>query len=255
MNPPFLKALPLSVVLLLTPMTLHAKPADELIAEGDAASVNFHSADALKFYLPAEKLEPNNVRLQVRISREYRHLMSDAKTPEEKFSLGNTAVGYAKRAVALDPNDPEAQLAVAISYGKLQPLDGNRAKLDGSRIIKEAADKVIKLDPGNDLAWHVLGRWHVAVAEISAFERALAQVAHVKLPDSTYDDAARCFEKAIELNPNRPMHYIELGRVYADIGRTNEARIFIMKGLGMPNTEKDDPETKRRGKELLAKLP
>ena len=176
------------------------------------------------------------------------------KTPEEKFSLGNTAVGYAKRAVALDPNDPEAQLAVAISYGKLEPLEGNRAKLDGSRIIKEAADKVIKLDPGNDLAWHVLGRWHVAVAEVSAFERALAQVAYGKLPDSTYADAARCFEKAIELNPNRLMHYIELGRVYADMGRTDDARIFIMKGLGMPDTEKDDPETKRQGKELLARI-
>ncbi len=181
--------------------------------------------------------------------------MSDATNPEEKLSLGNTAVRYAKHAVALDPNDPEAQLAVAISYGKLQPLEGNREKLDGSRIIKEAADKVIKLDPRNDLAWHVLGRWHVAFAEISAFERALAQVAYGKLPDSTYDDAARCFEKAIELNPNRLMHYIELGRVYADIGRTNEARIYITKGLEMPDTEKDDPETKRQGQELLAKLP
>jgi tetratricopeptide (TPR) repeat protein len=255
MNARFFIALALGPVLLLTPMTIHAEPVDELIAKGDAASVKFHAVDALKFYLPAEKLEPNNVRLQVRISREYRHIMSDATKPEEKLTLGNTAVGYAKRAVALDPNDPEAQLAVAISYGKLEPLEGNREKLDGARIIKEAADKVIKLDPSNDLAWHVLGRWHVAFAEISAFERALAQVAYGKLPDSTYDDAARCFEKAIELNPNRPMHYIELGRVYANIGRTYEARIFIMKGLGMPNTEKDDPEIKRQGEEMLAKLP
>jgi tetratricopeptide (TPR) repeat protein len=254
MSSPFFNAFALSV-LLLTPMTTPAEPADDLIAKGDASSVKFHALDALKFYLPAEKLEPNNVRLQVRISREYRHLMSDATRPEEKLTLGNTAVGYAKRAVGLDPNDPEAQLALAISYGKLEPLEGNREKLDHARIIKGAADKVIKLDPSNDLAWHVLGRWHVAFAEISAFERALAQVAYGKLPDSTYDDAARCFEKAIELNPNRPMHYIELGRVYVDAGRTNEARIFIMKGLGMPNTEKDDPEIKRQGEEMLAKLP
>ena len=255
MNAPFFKALSLSLALLVTPMSMHAEPADDLIAKGDACSVKFHAGDALKCYLPAEKLQPSNARLQVRISREYRHLMSDATKPEEKLTLGNTAVGYANRAVALDPNDPEAQLAVAISYGKLEPLEGNREKLDGARIIKKAADKVIKLDPSNDLAWHVLGRWHVGFAEISAFERALAKVAYGKLPNSTYDDAARCFEKAIELNPNRPMHYIELGRVYADTGRTNEARIFIMKGLGMPNTEKDDPETKRQGEEMLTKLP
>ena len=212
------------------------------------------AADALKYYLPAEKLEPNNVRLLVRISREYRHLMSDAAKPEQKLSLGNTAVDYAKRAAALDPNDPEAQLAVAISYGKLAPLKatGKRSKLRGSS--RDAADKVIKLDPSNDLGWHVLGRWHMAFAEVNAFERAMAQFAYGKLPESTYEDAARCFEKAIELNPNRLMHYIELGRVYAHMGRTDEARNFITKGLAMRDTEKDDPETKRQGQELLANL-
>ena len=180
--------------------------------------------------------------------------MSDATNPGEKLSLGSTAVNYAKRAVTLQPDDPEAQLAVAISYGKLEPLEGNREKIEASRIIKDAADKVIKLDPSSDLGWHVLGRWHMALADVPAFERALAQFAYGKLPESTYAEAARCFEKAIELNPNRLMHYIELGRVYAHMGRNADARIFITKGLGMRDTEKDDPETKRQGQELLARI-
>ena len=136
----------------------------------------------------------------------------------------------------------------------MEPLEGNREKFEASRIIKSAADKVIKLDPGSDLGWHVLGRWHLALAGVSALQRALAQFAYGKLPDSTYGDAARCFEKAIELNPNRLMHYIELGRVYANMGRTGEARSLITKGLAMRDTEKDDPETKRQGQELLANL-
>jgi len=243
-----------ALLLPITPAALHSEPADELIAKGDSYYVRLQTADALKFYLPAEKLEPNNVRLLVRISREYRHLMSDATNPEQKLSLGSTAVDYAKRAVALEPNDSEAQLAVAVSYGKLEPLEGNREKFEASRIIKDAADKVIKLDPSSDLGWHVLGRWHMALAGVSAFERSLAQFAYGKLPESTYEEAARCFEKAIELNPNRLMHYIELGRVYADMGRTADARIFITKGLAMRDTEKDDPETKRQGQELLANI-
>ncbi len=242
------------MALLLTPAVLPAEPADDLIAKGDASYEKLQAAQALKFYLPAEKLEPNNVRLLVRISREYRHLMSDATKPEQKLSFGSAAVDYAKRAATLEPNDPEAQLAVAISYGKMEPLEGNREKFEASRIIKSAADKVIKLDPGSDLGWHVLGRWHLALAGVSALQRALAQFAYGKLPDSTYGDAARCFEKAIELNPNRLMHYIELGRVYANMGRTGEARSLITKGLAMRDTEKDDPETKRQGQELLANL-
>lgn len=244
----------LALLLPMTPLALHSEPADELIAKGDAYYAKLQAADALKYYLPAEKLDPNNVHLLVRISREYRHLMSEATQPQEKLSLGSTAVDYAKRAVALQPNDPEAELAVAISYGKLEPFEGNREKFEASRIIKRAADKAIKLDPSSDLAWHVLGRWHVALADVNAFERAMAQVVFGKLPESTYEDAARCFEKAIELNPNRLMHYIELGRVYAHMGRIEDARNLISKGLAMRDTEKDDPETKRQGQELLVKL-
>jgi Flp pilus assembly protein TadD len=54
--------------------------------------------------------------------------MSDATNAKEKLLLGNTAVDYAERAVALAPNDPEAHLALAISYGKLVPLAGNQAE-------------------------------------------------------------------------------------------------------------------------------
>jgi tetratricopeptide (TPR) repeat protein len=253
----FCKTFP-RIVGLLLPMTagvVHGESADELIAKGDSYYTKLQAADALKYYLPAEKLEPNNVHLLVRISREFRHLMSDASQPEQKLSLGNTAVDYAKRAAALQPDDPETQLAVAISYGKLAPLESSRERFEASRIIKVAADKVIQLDPGSDLGWHVLGRWHMALAEVNAFERALAQFAYGKLPESSYEDAARCFEKAIELNPARLMHFVELGRVYAHMGRTEDARTFITKGLAMRETEKDDRETKRQGRELLATLP
>ena len=258
MNPVFFKVFPAFsavVALLLTGAALQAESADELIKNGDAYYAKLQAADALRFYLPAEKLEPNNVRLLVRISREYRHLMTDATKTEEKRRLGGIAVDYAKRAVALGPNDPDAQLAVAISYGRLQPLEGNWDKIQASRIIKEAADKVIRLDPQSDLGWHLLGRWHKGLADIDAVKRTLAQLVYGEvLPQSTYEEAAKCFEKAIELNPNRPMHYIELGRVYAQMGRNDDARRFITKGLAMQNTEKDDPETKREGREVLAKL-
>ena len=257
MNPGSSKAPPAySVVLalLLTSAALRAETADQLVQQGDFYYAKLEASEALKFYLPAEKLEPNNVHLLVRISREYRHLMSDAARPVEKLRLGGIAVDYAKRAVVVGPNDPEAQLAVAISYGKLQPYEGYREKFDSVYIIKAATDKVIELDPHNDLAWHILGCWHKGLADVDAIHRALAQVTFGRLPDSTYQEAATCFEKAIQLNPNRLMHYIELGRVYAQMGRTEEARQFITKGLSMQDTEKDDPETKRQGRELLAKL-
>jgi len=247
--------IPTIAALLLTgTAALRAAPADELIAMGDVFYAKLQAAQALKYYLPAEKLDPNNVRLLEHISREYRHLMMDAPSAQEKLSLGSTAVNYAKRAATLNPDDPEAQLAVAISYGKMEPFESNREKFEAVHIIKNAVDKAIGLDPNNDLGWHVLGRWHEGLAQVNPVMRAMAQVALGKLPDSTHQEAATCFETAIALNPNRPMHYIELGLVYAKMGRTDDARHCIKTGLSMPNTEKDDAEVKREGREALTNL-
>ena len=69
MSPPLFRAFPRILALLLTFAALHAETADELIAMGDVSYAKLQAAEALKYYLPAEKLEPNNVRLLVRISR------------------------------------------------------------------------------------------------------------------------------------------------------------------------------------------
>jgi tetratricopeptide (TPR) repeat protein len=250
----FRPAFPVVVALLFTGGALKAEPASVLIAEGDLFYAKMQANEALKYYLPAEKLDPNNARLLVHISREYRQLMSEATDQAEKVRLGGVAVDYAKRAATLAPKDAEAQLAVAISYGELQPFEENRQRFDAVNIIKGAIDKTIGLDPRNDLAWHVLGRWYKGLAEVDSFRRALAQAAFGGLPTATFEEAATCFEKAIQLNPNRPISYIELGTVYAQMGRKDEARRLITKGLDMPDLEKENAETKREGEQLLAKL-
>ena len=231
-----------------------AESAEQLIQKGDVFYAKLQAAEALEFYLPAEKLDPNNVKLLVRIAREYRHLMSDATEVSEKQQLASTAVDYALRAVALAPNNPETQLALAISYAKLLPMEEIKQQIATQRLIKTAADKVISLDPNNDLAWHVLGRWYRALADVGTVKRVLVRVAYGKLPPAKHEDAVRCFKKAIALNPNRLMHSIELGCTYAEMGRDADARKFITEGLAMTETEKDDPETKNLGRQILKNL-
>ena len=88
----------LSAALALANTVMGGESAEELIQKGDVFYDKLQAAEALKFYLPAEKLDSNNVRLLVRISREYRHLMSDATNTSEKKHLGGIAVNYAQRA-------------------------------------------------------------------------------------------------------------------------------------------------------------
>src|SRR5215468_8175361 len=92
-----LNSLMAALALTLASTGAGAESAEELIQQGDVFYAKLEAVEALRFYLPAEKLDPNNVRLLVRIAREYRHLMSDAKKATEKLQLGDTAVDYAQR--------------------------------------------------------------------------------------------------------------------------------------------------------------
>jgi hypothetical protein len=67
-------------------VSLRAQTADELIKKGDVHYERLEAKKALQYYLPAEKLNPDNASLLVRISREYRHLMSDAGQKDDKLS-------------------------------------------------------------------------------------------------------------------------------------------------------------------------
>jgi tetratricopeptide (TPR) repeat protein len=235
--------------------TIRAGPADQLIKKGDDFDLKLQASEALECYLPAEKLEPKSASLLLRIARQYRHLMVDATTREEKLKLGGIGLDYALRASALAPNDSEAQLSPAISYGKMVSLQGTKEQIESAHRIKEAVDKAIKLDPENDLAWDVLGRWNKVLADVNGLQRAFGSLLYGELPTGSNAEAVSCFQKAIELNPNRLMHYIGLGQTYAQMGKTPDARRLIVKGLAMPDIDKDDPEIKRRGRETLAKLP
>ena len=234
---------------------LHAQSAVALLKQGDAFAAKLQTESALKSYVPAERLEPTNARILVRIAREYRHLMTDASKLEDKLKLGIIALDYSQRAAALAPTDSEAQIAPAITYGRMLPILGSKEQFEASRRIKEAADKALKLDPNNDVAWHVLGRWHQALANISVFKSLFAPLLYGSLPTTTNEAAVKCFERAIKIDSTRLMHVIELGRTYALMGRNTDARRMLTKGLAMPDVEKDDPETRVRGAEALAKLP
>jgi Flp pilus assembly protein TadD len=173
---------------------------------------------------------------------------------EEKLAAARTALTYAERAVKADPKNSDTHLAVAISLGRIAQLSGNREKVAASRRIKECAEKASSLNPANDYAWHILGRWHQGIAGANSLLLGLARLIYGEIPAASNDEAVSCFKKAIALRPERLIHHMELGRTYAQMGRTEEARALLENALAMPNREKDDPETKERGRKTLNAL-
>lgn len=225
-----------------------------MVKQGDVYDLKFNPTEALKFYLPAEQMEPKNAGILLRIARQYRHQMADAPAVNEKNRLAGLALGYAERAVVLAPKDSAAHLSIAICHAKSIELHGSREKMHDLRQVKVAADQAITLDSDNDLAWYILGRWHQRVADMSSLKRGLAEMAYGDLPKASNDDAVKCFRKAISLNPDRCVYQVDLGVTYASMGHKEDARKCLEKGLALPSTGKDDPATKQRGEETLKTL-
>lgn len=234
---------------------LHAEsPETALLAKGDALDRKLATRDALAVYLDAEKVAPDNAEVLRRIAKQYAELMPESASEAGKREAGEKALAYAKRAVAADPRNAKAQLSLAICYGRLAPLLDSRTKIAYSKLVKEHVDKAIQLDPSDDYAWHVLGAWHYELANLNPLLRTLAGVIYGRLPSASNEKAVEYFQKSIALVPSRVSHHVELGRTYAAMGKDELARAEITKGLRLPSREKDDAETKRRGREALKGL-
>lgn len=239
---------------LLITFTASAATVGELIARGDAHDAQLKSEEALKVYLQAEPLAKDDATLLIKIAKQYGESMTAIRDSEAKRKAGENALAYAQRAVTLAPKLCDAHLAVAICYGRLLDLVPARMRVEYSRLVKQEAETAVKLDPTSDYAWHMLGRWHQAVATMDRFTKVIVKLVYGGLPAATLDDAAKCFQKAIALKSDRLCHHIELGRTLALVGKKTEAKQSLERGLALPNRERDDAETKARGRETLAEL-
>ncbi len=244
----------LCVLLLLTGFTAFAQDYQSLITEGDRLDSQNLNAKAMEKYQAAMAIQKKDPEIYRRIAKQYAQLMSDTKSAQEKRRLGTLAVDYAKHAVELDPKNAEARLSLAICYGKLAETVGPGKRIEYSRLIRSEAEKAAALNPNSDYAWHVLGRWHYEMANLNPALRAIARTLYGQLPDASNDKAIEFLERAKRVGPPRVVHHIELGRSYLAADRKEEARKEIEKGLSLPSTEKDDEETKARGRESLRKI-
>lgn len=226
----------------------------DLVKQGDAYDAKLDNARALQSYLEAERLGANDAETLYRIARQYALSMNDAPSEDKQRELGEKALSYAQRAVTAQPTHAKSLLSVAICHGRLIRFAGARTKVEYSRLVKEYAEKALKIDPSDSYAWHVLGAWNYELAQMGAFTRTFVKVVYGGVPPASNETAERLFRKAVELAPERVSHRVELGRTYAALGKKAEARDELRRALSLPNREKDDPDSKKRAADALADL-
>jgi tetratricopeptide (TPR) repeat protein len=224
-----------------------------LLQKGDA-EVNRHALhEALGDFESAEKLEPDNVGVLLRISQQCSDLIASAKNSAEGQRLAQRSLDHAKRAVELAPNNAKAHLALAIAYGRMTDFCSNKTKLEYSRYIKAEAERAVALDPGEDFAYHVLGRWHYGVANLNSLLKMMAKMVYGGMPAASNEEAARCLKKAADLAPQRVIHHNELARVYVALGKRDLARKEWQTVVTLHAEDGEDEKAQREARTELAK--
>lgn len=238
---------------LLAASCAFSQSAAEWIKKGDDLDASRKTKDALEAYQKADALQPDQAPVLIKIAKQYGDLMPSLKGKARK-EAAQKSLEYSRKAVAIAPKLSDSHLALALSLGKNTEFLGNKEKLEASREIKSAAEQALKLNPKSDYAHHMLGRWHQEIADIGGGTRLLAKVVYGGIPKGSYQEALEHFEKARKINSARLIHQIEYGRTLAMMGKEDDAKRELKKGLAMPNREADDAESKLRGKATLDEI-
>ena len=221
---------------------------DELIRSGDAHDQRFETKAALADYLAASQGVTNRAEVYWKIAKQYVDSMDDVKTEAEKKALILVALDYAQKAAAADPRNERARVTLAIAYGKAANFADNKTKVRYSKEVRAEALEAIRLDPKDDVAYFVLGRWNYEVAGFNSFLRAVVALVYGGLPKASNDDAIINYKKAIQLAPDKPMHHYHLGRAYQVSDRAKLAAEEYRKAIALPITLRDDFEIKEKAK-------
>jgi tetratricopeptide (TPR) repeat protein len=228
-----------------------ADDVEALLATARAAEARHDPSAALAGFRAADAMRPNDPAILQAIAKQLSDATFLESDPARKQQHVEEALGYAQRALALDPDDAVNVLSLAILYAKLGLYAETSQRVEYARLIRQYAEQALALDPDYAWAHHVLGQWHVAMAELGATRRFLAGVFYGGLPRGSRATGLAHLERAVALAPDVLAHRVELGLACEAAKRTDEARRHWELALTLPVRDIHDPFVRQQAVDAL----
>lgn len=241
--------------LMILLVTTYAADFNSLVAEAEALRDADNYTAALAKLKEAEKLDPDNPEILWKLARAYFDIADQDETNIE-LQKANIYPGfeYAERCVEIAPNIAEGHQYYSILIGRIGEIEGTKQKIENSYAVREHTMKAIELDPDNDSNYHVMGRWHFALADLSWVERKIASVIYATPPAASFEKAVEFFSKAHEIKPDDIRHLLWLGKSYEKLGQDDNARNALQKAMALPAESDADKNMQAEAQELLTEL-
>jgi tetratricopeptide (TPR) repeat protein len=251
------RLVPCLVASLLAATPVVAQDVEARVASGDSAYALFDAETALTHYEAAIAIDSANAHALGKASRtaiDIAEALTDAARQKELFQRG---ARYARQAVAADTTDAEIWFHLARALGRTALSVGVRDRVRYAVEIRECALKSLAISPDHAGALHVLGVWNAEVKRLSGFELFFARrfLGGGVLGQANWNDAVKYMERAVEVDPERVSHRLDLGAIYADIGQKDKARANFEAVINATTrTDYNDALYKKQAEERLKRL-
>jgi tetratricopeptide (TPR) repeat protein len=180
--------------------------------------------------------------------------MADVSPDDEKLDLYRQAEVFAQRCIRADSMKSEGHTWRAAALGNIAMFEGGKTKVKLCYVIKNELDCSISLNPDDDIAYSILGSFYMALGNVSWIERQLAAIFLGSLPEGGYDESESALRKAITLAPGAIRHHFELGDLYMQQDRNQEALEEFQKVVSLPVRLASDERTQHSAVELIKNL-
>ncbi len=233
-----------------------AQTAGDHIALGDRAYADRQAKTSLDQYRLALSVEPKNYEALCKASRTEIDLAEGLDRGPAHDSLQAAAQRHAEAAITVKPHDADGHFALARALGRKALSLGTMDRIRYAKMIRIEALEALKYDSLHAGALHVMGSWNAEVMRVNGLERAFAKkfLGAEVFAQASWDEAQRYLEKAVKLDPDRLVHHLDLGGVYADRGNKVKAREQFSLIIPAPMREFNDPLYKKKAAERLKKL-
>jgi len=180
----------------------------------------------------------------------------DSLPSAERDSLYARAERLARRAVATDSTGADAHFAVAAAVGLASLTKGKKERIRRAQVVRDEALRALELNPRHDGAYHILGRWNAEIMRLSGLSRFFARsfLGAGVFKQASWEEAIANLQRAVQLDPGRIYHRLELAEVYADRKQWDDARAELDRVQTLPDREVLDPLYRARAAELAARI-
>ncbi|HEY7407651.1 MAG TPA: hypothetical protein VH638_05250 [Gemmatimonadaceae bacterium] len=226
------------------------------VARGDEAYSALRPVEAVAHYEAAIAEDSAGYDALWKASRSLADLAEYEPDKEKRADMYRRAERLARLAVAVNPSDAEAHFHLARAVGRVALSHGPKDRVKYGKVVREEALEALRLDPDHPGALHVMGMWHAEVRRLPGIARFFAKsfLGGQILGSAKWDEAVRLLSRAVEVDPERLAHHLDLARIYRDIGQAEQARMHYQHVIDGAATDYNDEHYKAEAAAELAKL-